>query len=382
MGGALKTLALLARVLFFILVIPILPEGELAIYVFVSSTAVIVATISILGLDEELPRIVAGDFNKARAYFLWFFALSFLALLALVATIVYPSVFLAVVLFSITILAGRYLQGLVRSIDAAIQERLQNLPWVLFMAVVLVLRLDRAFDLIVVMTIAMGVVQWYGFSLVKMRQGGRKVSADSRVSLFSVIGLGLSHGISRLSSNLFLLGFIRGPILWPVWLGIDVQLDQIAFAIAVGEVVSQFGQIPVNRAYARWCRSTPVERRAWRSAISSGVILGAALATISIVTLAIVALFNWLPPQVQSSSILAQGLVFYSLVPAFRLLRYILWSRGILGLWISGVTFSMFVVGGIIILAFAIDYWFLASVVVLIAAWVAMSRSAKEYFSM
>ena len=83
-GGILKSLALLSRLLFFVLVIPILLPGELAVYVYISSMALIMAIVAIVGLNDELPRVIGGDIRRARGYFRWSIFLSALVMLLLV----------------------------------------------------------------------------------------------------------------------------------------------------------------------------------------------------------------------------------------------------------------------------------------------------------
>lgn len=192
--------------------------------------------------------------------------------------------------------------------------------------------------------------------------------------------MALHQGSTRLLSNLFLLGFMRGLVLWPVWIGLGADLDEVAFAIAIGGVVSQFGLIPANRAYSRWCRLNPQYRGEWKKAIYSGLVLGLGLATVCLLGLLAVNWLGLLPPQVQSLPLLIQALVFFALMPAFRFVRYLSWSRGLLGSWIAILTGVMFLLVGAIVWFVPLDYWFITAAAVLIIGFVLVSLRSREFF--
>ncbi|MBT77585.1 MAG: hypothetical protein CL798_05295, partial [Chromatiales bacterium] len=58
-----------ARLLFLLFVLPFLPSGELARYLFITSVAVLCGRVLLLGLDGELPLVVRGEIGRARAFF-------------------------------------------------------------------------------------------------------------------------------------------------------------------------------------------------------------------------------------------------------------------------------------------------------------------------
>jgi hypothetical protein len=378
-GGLLKGLALAARLTFFVVVVPYLLSGELAVYVFVNSTALIAATVLIFGLNEELPRVIEGNYAAAHPYLFWFYSLSALSLTCITLAILFPGTITAGLLLSVTLLAGRFLGGIVRSIDAAIHERLQNLPWVLFIGITSLTRPEEGTQLIVTMACCMNAVQWYCLYLTRSHRT-EGIVYKSRYPLAALWHMALYQGSSRLLSNLFVLGFMRGLVLWPVWIGLGANLDEVAFAIAVGGVVSQFGLIPANRAYARWCRSNPLYRSDWKKAIYSGLVLGLGLAAVCLLGLAVVNWLGLLPPQVQTLPLLIQALVFYSLMPAFRFMRYLAWSRGLLGGWIAGLTGLMFMLTAMIVWYVPVAYWFISAAGVLLLACVLISLRSKEFF--
>lgn len=357
-GGLLKSLALISRIGFFVLVMPILAEGELATYVFIGSTALLAAMVLVLGLDEELPRVVAGDVEIAKNYRGVFVTLSILSLVALFGMAIHPNKMLSIILFAMVITTGRYLGGLVRGLDAAVFERLINLPWLIFIVVVLALRFNVAYDLIIVMSVSMMTVQAYCFFSLGIHK--KSHCEESRTPTIKLVKSRMVEGIPRLVSNLFFFGTIRGALLWPVWLSVDAELDEIALAIAVGEVVSQFGLIPVNRTYVRWCKNPPTRLSDWRYALIQGAMLSLLLTATSLIGLYVLARLNWLPHQINSLMTVSMALLYYSLVPVFWLFRYLLWSRALSSIWIAGVSLAQFLISGLIVVLVGPDYWFVA----------------------
>jgi hypothetical protein len=229
------------------------------------------------------------------------------------------------------------------------------------------------------MACCMNVVQWFCLYQAKTH---RDVDIDykPRYPLTALWKMALHQGSSRLLSNLFLLGFMRGLVLWPVWIGLAANLDEVAFAIAIGGVVSQFGLIPANRAYSRWCRSNPHHRSDWKKAIYSGLVLGLGLAAVCLLGLAAVNWLGLLPPQVQTLPLLIQALVFFALMPAFRFLRYLAWSRGLLGGWIAALTGVMFIITGAIVWFVPVAYWFISAAFVLALGCILIGLRARPFF--
>ena len=377
-GSVLKLLALGARLAFFVLVIPRLPSGVLSGYMFANSVAVMGATILILGLDEELPRIIGGSVARARAYIRWFYLLSALGLSGLAALIALPSLNLAIIVFLLAVSAGRILAGIIRSIDPRINEQIQNLPWVAFIAVVYIFRIDQTVLLIAVMAGAFLLVQYLGAYLVLSRDDFSETVPP--VSLVALVRHGLKYGSSRLVSNFFLLGIIRGPIIWPVWLGISGNLDQIAFAVAVGDIVTQFGRIPANQAYARWCRKPPMHRIDWRAAVTSSALLSVGLFVVASLAIAVASELNLLPKQASNIGLQIQALLLSASVPGIRMVIYLLWSRGILAVWIASLLSIMLLLSIASIYWIDMSKWFYVLAFIMAAGAASMAAKSRHYF--
>jgi O-antigen/teichoic acid export membrane protein len=125
-GWGVKSVALVARVIFLVLIVPGMPEGELGLYVYISSTALILSLILSMGMVEELPRLISGDHATATRYFRWFYLLSFAVATAIGVFSLFPSVPSGIALATVTLVTNSYWGGLNRSIDPAIHRALRK----------------------------------------------------------------------------------------------------------------------------------------------------------------------------------------------------------------------------------------------------------------
>jgi hypothetical protein len=222
-------------------------------------------------------------------------------------------------------------------------------------------------------------IQWYAFRAISRTEG--RANTWELVSLPAIIRRGMRRGISKLGANLFLLGVVRGPIILPVWLGLGGNLDTVAFAVAVGEMIVQFGIIPVNRAYAKWCGRMPIAYQDWSRAVTTCIALVAGLSALSLLALFLLSFVELWPRGIASSNMLSQASVFYSLVVAFYLMRYLVWSRGILEHAVVSLTAVMFIATAAIVYTIDIEFWFLSLTIVTAIAVSMLVIIAKPAFA-
>ena len=377
-GGALKTLALISRLAFFALIIPALPSGELGTYVYINSVALIASVVLIFGLNDELPRLIRGDPHRARAYLPMNRWLILLALLIVAAMLVAPSVWLGTILFSTTLVAGRFFSGIVRSVDPATHERVQNLPWILFIIVAVGLGLDSAFELILARCALILLLVVYGAWLMRTRAVNGTTTAIA--TLPALAKRAWEHGVWKLLTNVCLLGLMRGPVLLPVWLGLGTDLDTIAFCVAVGEVIVQFALIPINRAYAAWCREIPTQLHDWNQAILFSVLLSAATALVAIVAAQAAYTLGLMPGQAPEVVAFWPAIVFYALMSGSYSVVYLAWARGILRNYMVLLYAGMFASTTAVVVLMPVEFWFLAFSGVAALGFLAMAtRSRKEF---
>jgi hypothetical protein len=78
---------------------------------------------------------------------------------------------------------------------------------------------------------------------------------------------------------------------------------------------------------------------------------------------------------------LSQASVFYSLVVAFYLMRYLVWSRGILEHAVVSLTAVMFIATAAIVYTIDIEFWFLSLTIVTAIAVSMLVIIAKPAFA-
>jgi uncharacterized membrane protein len=87
------------------------------------------------------------------------------------------------------------------------------------------------------------------------------------------------------------------------------------------------------------------------------------------------------PSNIASSNMLSQALVFYSLVVAFYLVRYLVWSRGILEYEVVLLTAMMFIATAAIVATIDMQFWFLSLAFVTTIAVSMLATVAKRAFA-
>jgi hypothetical protein len=243
------------------------------------------------------------------------------------------------------------------------------------------LGLNTAFDLTLTMACVMFAMHWVGFLQLHLsRRAEVDDSPKPTIRLRQLLKQGFQGGSAKFLSNLFLLVFLRAPVLLPVWLSIGINLDSFAFAVAVGEVVTQFGQIPVNRAYSRWCVRQPSKISDWKLAVTAALFLWLGLSVLSVVGYTLASVMNFLPPQVASEVVMVSAVAFYASIPSFRLLRYLLWAidkQGNAIVFLSG--FLLLLMAGVVA-QLPSEIWFSAAALLSVLALVALGLMSKSCF--
>jgi len=322
-GGFWKLAAFSARGIFLVMVLPRLPQGELAEYVFISTCAILVSRLLLFGLEDEVPLVVRGHRGVAGRFF------PVVALGWLLAVVVATWLFLsgesiaAIGLLSVATATGLFLAGLIRTFDPAAFEQLMNLPWIVFTGFALTRRFSTGIELAALMSASMLIIQVsYVIRLQVYRIGPE---ADSSALAERLWG-GVVRGWIKLVSNLILIGAMRAYILWPKVLPSVPLLDSVAFALAWGEAFWQLGMVVVHRRYAAYSRT---DQRLPRSAdhviTTAGMLFAVVALGGGVATWAAFAL-GLLPANLELS-IVAQSVALFSLMTSFWLLRYFLWAQ-------------------------------------------------------
>ncbi len=353
-GGLWQSASFASRLLVLILVLPFLPSGELASYVFATSIAVLVARLLLLGLDDELPLVVRADYSRAKQLFP--IVLIFWMLLPLIvgAGIFSGSWLPYAVLLGTTGATGLYVSGVVRTLSPADFERLQNLQWILFGLLAVTHLFSTAESLIVLRSACAVSTQL----LIVFKQRLFSIPSWSSMSkLLAELWSSAQHSWYKLASNLSLVGAMRGYILWPAVLSSGPRLDTVAFAVACGEALWQMGMVFAHRRYARFSEVRDAVVSEGKSVIASAFVLVGALSLVVLSGIFGVEYLGWFP-SAHSSRMVAEAALFYILLAGFCLLRFLLWSVRRFEWTVIGILVAIISVQGAIVYSLEPDYWF------------------------
>ncbi|MGI9258388.1 MAG: hypothetical protein ACR2QQ_06110 [Gammaproteobacteria bacterium] len=353
-GGLWQTASFASRLLFLVLVMPFLPSGELASYVFATSIAVLVARLLLLGLDDELPLVVRADYARAKQLFPIVVFVWMLLPLIVGAGVVSGSWLPYALLLGTTGATGLYLSGVVRTLSPADFERLQNLQWVLFGLLAVTQLFSTAESLIVLRSVCALSTQ---LLIVFKQRLFSLPSWQSMSKLLAELWDNAQHSWYKLASNLSLVGAMRGYILWPAALATGPRLDTVAFAVACGEALWQMGMVFAHRRYARFSELRDAVVGEGRSVIASAFVLVGAFSLVVLLGIWAVEYLG-LFPSAHSSRMVAEAALFYIFLAGFCLLRFLLWSLRKFEWTVIGILIAIISVQGAIVYFFEPDKWF------------------------
>lgn len=350
-----------ARLLFLLFVLPFLPSGELARYLFITSIAVLCGRILLLGLDSELPLVVRGEVCRARSFFpVIMIGWSSLILIALVgAGYKNGNWFLYASLLGLASAIGLYLGGVIRTISPAGFEKLQNLPWIIFGIATLSGRYSTAENLTVLRVVCLVAAQ---VLIVLMLRVYGKFSVSGMLRLFMQLQRSIGKGWSKLISNLTLIGIMRGFILWPAILPVAPVMDDMAFAVACGEALWQLGMVFAHRRYVHYSLDPGLSSLQGSGAVSSSVVMVIAFICVTLATIGLANVFSVFP-KAQSSWLVSQAAIFYPMLCGYCVLRFLLWSIRRYEWLIISIQVGIIILQGIFIFFMDPIYWMSASAI-------------------
>ena len=125
-----------------------------------------------------------------------------------------------------------------------------------------------------------------------------------------------------------------------------------------------------------------MHRSDWREAVFSGLLLSAGLFAVSSAGIVALDLLGWLPKQASSIGLQIQALLLSSTIPAFRLVRYLLWSRGILANWIVALTALMALLAAAVIYSLDTSQWFYGLAALTLIGTALMAIKSFNYFEL
>lgn len=355
-GALLKFLAVSSRALFLLFVATRLAPGELTQYVFITSVAVIAARILGVGLEEHFPLLVAGNKTTLQGFLPIVNVLVLIQALLAACILLFGLTLLTPVLLTTCYITTSFLAGLIRTVRVTGSERLRDLHWFAFGLLALLPVSWTANNLVLLMCACLMMVHWIEIHL-NHGSGISHAWVWSQINnVFTSLAEPIKQSWRKLVAGAMLLLMVRGIILWPKALGFEGILDDIAYALLLGEAFWQTAMIVVYRRFAFYCAFEGAFKRILKDAvINVAVLCGyAGLACSVAVALAmmnveIAGFSNW--PAV------AWMIIFFGALSGYLLIRYLIWVHRDFDWRLTGFEITLVAAQGVIVTMLAQGYW-------------------------
>lgn len=369
-GVSLKGTALVSRVLFLLLIVPLLPAGVLSTYVFLATLSQIFCRVVGLGLEEQIPLRVAGEADRAVGFAklseLFFVAAIVIAVVAIAS----GSTSMHVLLLTICYVNTLFMSGFLRTLRLRGSERLRDLNWVLFLGFAALPLLQTANGLIIAMSLALLSVQ--ALEIVINRRSG--IGGGGTVAIAAKYLASMTpRSWRKLIAIVLLILATRALVLWPEWLSLAVPLDDIAFALLIGEAIWQTAMVIVYQRHAVYCRRAA---QAPRAMLKDVVLFGLSLyAYLAVMAILVFQLEHW---SVQVSGFERWDLagffiLYFAGLTGYALARYFVWALRDFDWRLLGLKLALVAGQGVVVAASPLDWWpALAAAGSLVAALVAL----------
>lgn len=355
-GLALKFLALLSRAAFLFIVTPRLLSGELSRYVFLATIAVLAGRVMSVGMEEQLPLRVAGDMKNAREF-------APLIVITAVIEVALAMLFwftgddvIVAVLLAVCYVTTSLFAGLVRSVNLEASERLRDLHWAVFAALCILPAVWSAEDLLALMAVSLMAIH-----ILELRISGIDFSVEgvNWRALVAVSVEQLGRAWKKLLSSASLLLMVRAIILWPNALRLSDNLDDIAYALLIGEAFWQTSMVLVYRRYARYCVSQESVLAKKRDARAAVLVLVLYALTIA----AAIQLLGWFDVEIGRFSdwnAVSVFVIFFGLISSYLLIRYLTWALVDFDWRLPGFEFLFIASQGLIVFLLPSETWVFA----------------------
>jgi len=350
-----KVLSTLSKIVFLIIVVPRLPSGVFAEYIYSISITMIMAMVLSAGTSEHLPTLIKGKRDAMDRYSPFYIVSVTLGWFFLFAYILTRQYFFLLAALAFTHATYLIIAGLLRSIDPKYYEWLNNFPTILFTIICIAVTISGFEHLILIfiltnMTINMAIAFHGEVSI--------SVNYDRLRSAFEgSVGLAMK-GITKTISNMLLIADFRALIIFPKFLLKHNPSDALAIAITAGEALWQLAMVIVNRNYVHYCKGEGTLRSSMRS---GGILmLGMVFASVIFIYFGIpitIEKFDW--------HLVGWATVFFGSMIVFMEFRYFFWSRHVAEIWIFATQILIILVQ--IIVMFVLDeaMWLPATAMIL-----------------
>lgn len=329
-GLTLKILSILAKIMFLLLVAPMLKEGEFARYVFLSTCALLIARIFSMGVNNQIPVEVKGQEIRARKFytFIRLFLTTSIALFILAGLL--QLTWINLVLLSCSLLASAYIEGVLKSLSPEQNEKLINFPWILLLLGCMIFNVEEADRVLILYSGSILMVSTF----MAFRIGVWSINKehDRWQSKKEIIEF-YKKGAIKSMSDVLLLANSRSLVLWPKWLGLGGLTDQLTLALTIAEAISTLPMVIINRNYTQYCSSAihRIKSHIFGIRIIAFMLFCSSLAYFLVKLYTYLLNSGWsLPPYVKmvDGYSLAIAFVLYAGICAFYEIRNYRWAYG------------------------------------------------------
>lgn len=275
---AWKAASLGSKFLFLLIIVPHLPSGVYARYLFLQTACLILAKLCTCGVEDHLPVVIRGNARVAASHSKPYFLGLTAAVIASALNLTFPNTVLAGIGLTLILATNNFLAGLIRTISASTYELQTNLHPIAFFVLALLVRPDsyigllalRAASYFISHAVVVNIAPW------KIWGAERLSSAAAIREYMGYLGPALGKMVSANLTTLQMRSIIVLPtiIAWAAVGGDgEVSLDGIAIALSFTEAIWQVAMVVVHRKHAEYYRIPPTQRRVVGDASLSAVLM-------------------------------------------------------------------------------------------------------------
>ena len=348
--------------IFIFFVAPRLPSGEFTQYYTVLTISLIIARLISCSAEEQYPLFVRGDFKKIQELSFLIYTLILISVLFFIFSFIIEYHFVLVVSFSITLISSAYIGGILRSYKPESYEVLINFPWLLFLFLSVVLKLNTYQSLILAVTFSQVLVQ---ISIVAFHRIKTPSNEDANIRKLSISVKKTSLlGVRKTISSASQIMSTRGLILCSNFLSVKILGDSLAFSISIAEAVWQFFMVHVNRNYILYCKNDMSPQKVLKTSMFLFLMMCIFGVIFSVLWFFIGA---WIQHNIVDIPVFVNDILPAFLILAFIIFfvnyRYYLWANNSSSLSVDVIFLAAFIFQGLTVYFSIIELWLIQTAV-------------------
>ena len=344
-GSFWKSLSVISKFGFLLLIVPKLPEGIFSQYLSSFTICLLCARLLSFGTEDQLPVIISGSIEKSKKFMPVYWWVIVTGLVMLAANFCSGNsffIYCAVVAFQLT---NFLLCGIIRSFSPEGYEKLINLPSFFYFILLLIFPANSSELLLHNWIWATALGQTVVLIGLKFRFT-LLFSQNIRNELIIIFRL----GFDKMISSFLALAAFRGLVVLPKYISGALVGDSLAFAISIGEGCWQLAMVVVNRNYSYYCRRGSVIEKSLASAVCvMAGMSGVGFVILKYIHLSIIEKISW--------PLVGWALIFFGAMSAFMEIRYFCWAHKIMNKTVLLYQLFFILIQFFVILFFSENNW-------------------------